>query len=586
MKWEEIKMAFDGALLKCVKSELEENLMDSKVDKIHQPSKDELIITFRSRSGNYKLLISIKANSSRIHLTNKPIENPKVPPMICMLLRKKLAGAKLINIRQKGLERVLFFDFDTVNDIFEKQRLVLIVEIMGKYSNVILADKNYNIIDALRRVNEDMSSKRQVLPGVKYTLPPSQGKLNILNEQVANIAQKITESKLESISKAVSHVIQGLSSVVCDEIEFLNSISKSKNPLEETLSTLKRHINSKLHAGYMVTSPSGKMIDFTFIPVKHFEESGYIVKKFDTISEMLDAFYYEKDSYDRVKSKNQFLFKHLHNLSTKLNKKLKILNKELMQSHDKEKFKVQADILNANIYKIEKGLTQIELENFYDEEHKKVQINLDPSLSPIDNVQQYYKKYKKAKNAEKILAEQIEKTADELQYINTVLFELENVQNEQELNEIHTELVNEGYLKNKDKNSKIKNKNTCKFLKFKTDDGYEILVGKNNVQNDQLTLKKAKNCDIWFHVKDCPGSHTVLISNQEQVPDSSLVQAAVIAAFYSKAKNSAQVPVDFTAIKNVKKPNGAKPGMVIYENYKTLYVTPTCEMIDKLKQEN
>lgn len=257
-----------------------------------------------------------------------------------------------------------------------------------------------------------------------------------------------------------------------------------------------------------------------------------------------------------------------------------------MQSHDKEKFKVQADILNANVYKIKKGLTQIELENFYDEEHKKVKISLNPSMSAIDNVQQYYKKYKKAKNAEKILAEQIEKTADELQYINTVLFELENVQNEQELNEIHTELVNEGYLKNKDKNSKIKNKNTCKFLKFKTDDGHEILVGKNNAQNDQLTLKKAKNCDIWFHVKDCPGSHTVLISNQEQVPDSSLVQAAVIAAFYSKAKNSAQVPVDFTAIKNVKKPNGAKPGMVIYENYKTLYVTPTCEMINKLKQEN
>ena len=241
-------MAFDGALLKCVKSELKENLMDSKVDKTHQPSKDELIITFRARFGSYKLLISIKANSARIHLTNKPIENPKVPPMICMLLRKKLAGAKLVNIRQKGLERVLFFDFDTVNDIFEKQRLVLIVEIMGKYSNVILADKNYNIIDALRRVNEDMSSKRQVLPGVKYTLPSSQGKLNILNEQTANIAQKIAESKLESTSKAVSHVLQGLSSVICDEIEFLNSISKSKNPLEETLSTLKRHINSKLHA--------------------------------------------------------------------------------------------------------------------------------------------------------------------------------------------------------------------------------------------------------------------------------------------------------------------------------------------------
>ncbi len=336
-------MAFDGALLRCVKLELEENLINSKVDKIHQPSKDELIITFRSRSGSYKLLISIKANSSRIHLTNKPIENPKVPPMICMLLRKKLAGAKLVNVRQKELERVLFFDFDTVNDIFEKQRLVFIVEIMGKYSNVILAGKNYNVIDALRRVNEDMSSKRQVLPGVKYTLPPSQRKLNILNEQTTNIAQKITESSLKSTSKAVSHTIQGLSFIVCDEIEFLNSISKSKKPLEETLSTLKRRINSKLHAGYMVTSSSGKMIDFTFIPVKHFEESGCIVKKFDTISEMLDAFYYEKDSYDRVKNKNQFLFKYLHNLSTKLSKKLKILNKELMQSHDKEKFKIQAD---------------------------------------------------------------------------------------------------------------------------------------------------------------------------------------------------------------------------------------------------
>ena len=574
-------MAFDGAILHCVKKELEDKILNSKVDKVYQPSKDEIVLTFRAKKDSFKLLISTRANSARVHITNADIINPKIPPMLCMLLRKKLIGANLVNIRQVDLERVLFLDFDVTDEIFQKQKLTLIVEIMGKYSNAILVDEKSNIICALKNVTPEMSSKRLIRPGQKYTFPPKQDKLNILTIETENSNESIL-STLFSLNqeKKLSYMdiqakVQGLSSIVCKEIS--QKLEFENTDFKKSLSDLANVLKNGKEKPYAILNGKGDLIDFTFFKLNYLK-SGEILKKYESFSLMLDEFYSEKDRKDRIKSQNQSLIKNLNNSYFRLSKKLKLLEKELEQSRKKDNIKIKADLLNANIYKIKKGIKEIELTNFYSENQEKIKINLDPGKSPSENIQKYYKKYKKAKNAEEALTEQISKAQREIDYLNSVLYELENLNSENELLEIKTELINSGYLKEHSKAKKTSRTNTKTnekeaFLKFETNN-FTILVGKNNLQNDKLTLKTAKKGDIWFHVKDCPGSHTVILTNGKEPDFETLMFAAQIAAFFSKAKNSSQVPVDYTQIKNVKKPNGAKPGMVIYENYKTLFVTP------------
>lgn len=578
-------MAFDGAILHCVKKELESNILNSKVDKIYQPSKDEIILNFRAKKDSFKLLISTRANSARIHITNTDIVNPKTPTMLCMLLRKKLIGATLIDIRQINLERILFLDFDVTDEIFQRRKLTLIVEIMGKYSNAILVDEKSKIICALKNVTTEMSSKREIRPGQKYTFPPNQNKFNIFKLQDQNFesSKDPTFSQFFSLSegekldyKDIQKNVQGLSSVVCKEIA--KNLESADIDLKSYLNNLANILKNGQEKPYAILNDKNDLIDFTFFKLNHLK-SGETLKEYESFSLMLDEFYSEKDRKDRIKSQNQFLIKNLNNANLRLNKKLKLLEKELDQSRKKDNIKVKADLLNANIFKLKKGMTEIELDNFYSENQAKIKINLDPSKIPAENVQKYYKKYKKAKNAEDALTFQISKTKTEIDYLNSVLYELENLNSETELVEIKKELINSGYLKDRSKKKKFfkmdeKNDKKSTFLKFETEDNFTILVGKNNLQNDKLTLKTAKKTDIWFHVKDCPGSHTVILTSGKEPNDKTLVTAAEIAAYFSKAKNSSQVPVDYTPIKNVKKPNGAKPGMVIYENYKTLFVMP------------
>lgn len=574
-------MAFDGAILHCVKKELEDKILNSKVDKVYQPSKDEIILTFRAKKDSFKLLISTRANSARVHITNADIINPKTPPMLCMLLRKKLIGANLVNIRQVDLERVLFLDFDVTDEIFQKQKLTLIVEIMGKYSNAILVDEKNKIICALKNVTPEMSSKREIRPSRKYTFPPKQDKLNFLTLETENSNESIwstlfslnQEKKLSY--KDIQAKVQGLSSIVCKEIS--QKLEFENTDFKKSLSDLANVLKNGEEKPYAILNGKGDLIDFTFFKLNYLK-SGETLKEYESFSLMLDEFYSEKDKKDRFKSQNQSLIKNLNNSYFRLSKKLKLLEKELEQSRKKDNIKIKADLLNANIYKIKKGIKEIELTNFYSENQEKIKINLDPGKSPSENIQKYYKKYKKAKNAEEVLTEQISKAQSEIDYLNSVLYELENLNSENELLEIKTELINSGYLKEHSKAKKTSRTNTKinekeAFLKFETNN-FTILVGKNNLQNDKLTLKTAKKGDIWFHVKDCPGSHTVILTNGKEPNFETLMFAAQIAAFFSKAKNSSQVPVDYTQIKNVKKPNGAKPGMVIYENYKTLFVTP------------
>lgn len=584
-------MALDGAFLKHLKKEIEETALGSRVDKIYQPNKDELIFFLRTKNYVKKLLISSRGTSSaRIHFTEHVPENPKVPPMLCMLFRKKLGGAKLVGLRQASLERVLLLDFDAKNELSEPVILTLAVEIMGKYSNVILIDSDGNIIDALKRVGPEMSSKRLILPGIKYNVPPAQNKISVLDTNEFEIINKI-ENSLNDVylSKLLLKSIQGISPVVCREIEYLvfgyidvpdkNLSNLELKKLNEVLSNLISTIKNVTGEPFMVYDKNKKPLEFSFMNISQYENLGKVIKM-DTFSELLDEFYNERDKIDRMRVKSLDLTKILHTISDRISRKIVIQKSEADKCSDFNEFKVFADLINANLYNIKSGADFVELSNFYDNNLSTVKIKLDPRLNASQNAQKYYKEYRKAKTAVYVLKEQIENSQKEFEYIASVMDELSRASSEDELDEIRNELYSQGYLKARRK-SKISKK--LKPIEYLSTDGFKILVGRNNTQNDELTLKMSKKNDIWFHTKDIHGSHTIIVTENKVPPSDTLIQAAILAAYHSKAKESSNVPVDYTEIRNVHKPNGAKPGMVIYEKNNTLYVTPDKSIIEKLK---
>lgn len=571
-------MALDGAFLRYIKNELNDKLIGSRIDKIFQPNKYEFIFSFRSKTDNFKLLISTRANSARVHITKHPLENPKTPFMLCMLFRKKLIGAKLISIEQKNLERALYIKFESTDELGDKVFLTLAVEIMGQYSNVILIDKNNVIIDAIKRVSSSMSSKRQIFPGIKYFYPPKQNKTCILNCSVDKLANSIYEQYKSDSAKPLTQVfsenIQGISNIVCKELEY-NSLKKygvlTYDDLKKQLTLLKSNLSNLSGYPTIKINEKNEPIDFSFIKLNHLKKSSLIFK--ETFSSLLDDFFFEKDRIERIKSSSQNYTRILKNALNKLKKKIKVQEKELKISKNREKLKIFADLISANSFKIKRGMESIDLENFYDESLTKINVKLDPSLDAHQNAQKYYKKYSKLKNAENILKKEIEKSNLEIKYIDTILDEIARTNSLSELQEIKKELISQNYIKEKKSNGK-KNLTLTEPLKFLSPNGFTILVGKNNVQNDRLTLKIANKNDIWLHVKDCPGSHTIIRTNGKNIDDSTLLYAANLAAIHSKCKNSSNVAIDYTLIKNVTKPSNFKPGMVIYKDYKTLYVTP------------
>lgn len=578
-------MALDGAFLHFIKCELEEKLIGMRAEKIFQPNRDEIVIAFRGVSGAYKLLMSARANSPRINITEYPPENPQTPPMLCMLLRKRLAGARLERISQHELERVVQLDFEATDELGDKIRLSLIAEIMGKYSNVIFVGGNGMIIDALKRVDMSMSSQRLVLPGLAYQLPPPQDKLNPLETSVDDIINRIKNSgKTQSLNKALLSTVQGFSPIVCREIEHitgrgasLDNVSMSDEQYSRLEFFIKRtvsEISENKGVPCMVQSLEGKPIDFSFMNILQYGTGAKTVR-FNSYSELVDNFYLERDKTERMKVKGQDLLKQLSNITDRLTRKINMQKIELANSEDREHLRIMGDLLQANLYRIEKGATEVELENFYDENMAKVKIKLNPALTAGQNAQKYYKDYRKAKNAQQYLTVEIEKAGQELLYIESVFDSLSRAESERELTEIKQELIESGYIKRI--RSKQKIKGTLPPLEFTSKSGLKILVGRNNIQNDKLTLKTAKNYDLWFHTKDIPGSHTVIVSQGETPDDASILYAAQLAAYHSRAKESSKVPVDYTLIKYVSKPQGAKPGMVIYKNQKTLFVKPSLE---------
>lgn len=584
-------MALDGAFLRHLKKEITDRALGARVDKIYQPNKEELVFLLRTRQEAFKLLLSARANSPRIHFTQYAPENPKVPPMLCMLLRKRLSGAKLVEVRQPGLERLLYLDFDAANELGDKVRLSLVIEIMGKYSNIILVDGQGKIVDALKRVDEEMSSQRLVQPGLAYELPPAQNKPCMLECQPEEIVEAIVhQPKNQSLNKGILNALQGLSPVVCREIEhqvgrgqelFTRDLTQEQRErLRFFLERLFTTVRDTAGEPYMVTKIKGKPMEFSFLNIVQYGTLAS-VSRWEDFSSLLDEFYEERDRQDRMRVKAQDLLRLLANASERLSRKINLQRGELARSEDREHLRVCGDLINANLYRIERGSAFADLENFYDE-NRLMRVKLDPALNATQNAQKYYKEYRKAKTAQQVLGEQIAQAEQELLYVDSVFDCLSRAQSESELNEIRQELREEGYLKAV--RDKRKPPAPLAPLEFVSSEGFRILVGRNNRQNDKLTLKQANNNDIWLHTKNIPGSHTIIVTGGRQPGDATLKEAAMLAAYHSRAKDSSQVPVDYTQVRYVSKPQGEKPGMVIYVHYQTLFVTPQHELTEKLKK--
>lgn len=580
-------MALDGIFLTKIKNELNDKAVGLRVDRVNQPTNDEIILNLRGRNGNYKLLFCVRADSPRLHFTSHSIDNPPAPPMFCMLLRKYLTGAAVKGFRQFESDRILFVDFDASNEIGDRIEVSLCIEVMNKYSNLIFI-KDGKIIDALRRVDITTSSVRQILPGMEYKLPPKQDKLNLAEVDINTVYERICSFDGKSLSGAIMASVQGVSPVVAREIahrvafEDITVAELDKDnltALKNELTAIKNSTDSYDEV-YMLTEQNGKPKDMSHIEVKQYADA-LICKKYESPSELLDDFYFERDRINRINHRGRELIRLLNKLIERTARKIALQKEELKRCGEKDTLKLYGELIVANLYRLTKGTSFYEVENYYDN-CKLIKIPCNPALSPQENQKKYYKDYRKAQTAEKLLVGLIEQGEQELIYLESVLDELSRADTDAEISLIRLELSGAGYIKN----TKAKKQKPPKELppyEFETSDGFRVLVGRNNIQNDRLSLKAARKTDMWLHTQKIPGSHVIICGDGKEISDLAIEEAAVIAATYSKAKDSSLVPVDYTPVKQLKKPVGSKAGMVIYHEYYTIIVNPDKEFTEKLR---
>ncbi len=586
-------MSLDGALLHCVKEELSA-LVGARVDKIYQPSREEVVVSLRllnsADRAAKRLIFSANGTAARVNLTTAEFENPSAPPMFCMLLRKHLSNGKLVGIRQDGLERILYFDFECVNEIGDLVTNTLISEIMGRHSNIILV-RDGRVVDSVKRVADaEFQGIRRILPNIPYETPPRTERLNILETEPHEIVSAVSQ-RTDRLAKALPDILEGISPVFAREAAFYaagdtdipcNELTDSAG---ERLSEFLENARSALQSGKakytLLTCEALGKRDICFVDVFQYG-STYEKKFFRTANELIDSFFEVSASSDRMKQRSRDLLKTLNTAYERVSRKLETRKKELAECSERDKLRVCGDLINANIFRLEKGMTVCTLEDFYTGEARE--IPLDARLTPAQNAQRYYAEYRKLCSAEEKLTELIKKGLEELKYLDSVLDCVSRTEGEAELSEIRRELREQGYIKGAPKGDETRRK-LSEPLKFRSSDGFEILVGKNNRQNDQLTLKTAKAADIWLHTQNIAGSHVIIRTNGQPPPERTLFEAAQLAAYHSKGRSGSGVPVDYTAVKFVKKPAGAKPGMVIFTNNKTLYVTPSKEFVEKLSEK-
>ena len=586
-------MALDGAFLACLRQELADTLQEARIDKIHQPAREELVIALRWKGGAEKLYLSAGANAPRLHFTSQTLENPAQPPMFCMLLRKRLTGGRLVAIRQEGWERALYLDFDCINELGDPVRLTLAVEIMGRHSNIILIGQDGLIIDAIKRVDPAMSSVRPILPGLRYEVPPPSDGLDFATHTPDEVVQAVKDGRDAPLSKALLSAVSGLSPLSCREIAYRATAGEdspvsalTEREWEKLTDCLARTRNAVLtgerRVPYLLVKADGTPQEFSFQPIIQYGPS-VAGQEMESFSALLDAFYARKAAAERMKVRSHDLLRVLLNATERVKRKLGNQRHELAAAADRDKMRVYGDLINASMHMIPAGAASAELINYYDENCATITVPLDPALSAAANAQKYYKDYRKAQTAERILTDRIAEGEQELIYLDSVFDSLTRAASTSELEELRRELEEQGYLKRQ--KGKIKPPPPMKALTFRSDDGFTIYVGRNNLENDRLTLKTARGGDIWFHTKNIPGSHVIVVTEGQTPPDRTLEQAAILAATHSKAVDSVQVPVDYVAAKFVKKPSGAKPGMVIYTDNRTAYVNPDLSLCERLRVE-
>lgn len=585
-------MALDSVAVFALAGELSKAAVGGRIEKIHQPERDEIVLAIRTFTDSFKLIISASPSNARVHFSAETKENPKTAPMFCMLLRKHLQSGKITEISQPDFERILKITVRTRNELGDLVDRHLIAELMGRNSNIILTDDSMRIIDAARHVDFTQSSVRQIMPGLTYQSPPPQDKTPVLDAS-REIRIDFPDPS-QPVSKAIMAAITGISPVTAREIVW--SVTgrtdtscaglSDKDGIISALNAYRSKVLARDFSPVLISeSGSGRLIDFSATEVKQYEGAAECTS-YGSMSDVVEAFYRTRDTKERMRQKSADLLKLINANLERLSKKLIIQQNTLRDAENKDEYRKKGDLITAGAYAIKQGAKEVVLPDYFTEGSPEITIPLSPQLSPIQNAQKYYKKYAKAKNAEIEVKKQLESTLADIEYLESTLALAENCLEVSDINAIRTELASLGYIRRKTDTKKQKKEQQSKPHHFISSDGFDIYVGKNNLQNDILTLKFANSSDIWFHTKKIHGSHTVIkLGVNKDVPKTTMMEAAQLAAYFSKARGSNQVPVDYTVVKNVKKPNGAKPGMVIYDNYNTIYTTPKSPEELKLKKD-
>ena len=567
-------MPLDGFTLGLIARELNGALCGGRIDRIIQPERDELIFTVRNGGANHQLLLSASAGCARAHLTNVRKNSPLEPFNLCMLMRKHLIGGRIYEIRQAEADRILEIEIEHLDELGDRTRKTIVCEFMGKHSNLIFTGADGRIIDSARRVSEAISSVREVLPGLRYERPPAHGKIPF--DQVTEDAlYAALRNKGGPLNKLISACISGMSSQTARELIFRACGNEDTHIEECDLDAVCASIAAELHHIPNELSPAvlygadGRPVDAIAFPYR--SRAHLRSEAFPTISAAMDEFFRSRDRAERIAQKSAAIHRTLKNNIERCEKKLALQREALLGAERMEEYRVSGELLTANLHLAEKGMKSVSLPNYYDPELKEIEIPLDVKLSPAQNAQRYFKLYQKARNARTLAAEQIEKTSEELAYLEGQMDNLGKCSGESELAELRDELEKFGYVRRVTNRRQMKQLPPSQPMKFTAPSGATILVGKNNLQNDKLTFSADPN-EIWLHAKDMPGSHVIIVG--ENPDDETIVYAAKLAAAYSKGANSSNVPVDYTRRRFVKKPSGATPGFVIYTNQRTLYVTP------------
>lgn len=591
-------MALDGLVIHSIVDELSSKLVGGKVDKISQPENDEIILNIRNNPNNYKLVLSASASNPRVYIANNyKKQNPKKAPVFCMLFRKHIQGGTITKVSQIGFERIIKISVESLDELKEKSTKDIIVEIMGRHSNIILVQsENSKIFDSAKRVPVSVSRVRQILPGLTYELPPAQDKINPLDKLSSEVFIENIKTYDGPVFKGIYTKFLGISPIIAKEICFRSSVDPKINTsdlTDEDISRLyiefeklfKDISKNNFHPSIIVDRSIDKYVDFSCVNLTIYKDLDSIYN--ESVSEVLENYYQTRDVKDRIHQRASDLRKSITIKLDRLYNKQKKQHEELLESEHADEFKLKGELLTAYIYMIKKGMKEIEVQNFYTSDYSNIKISLNENLTPSENSQKYFKKYNKLKTAKKEITHQMDINEEEIDYLENILLSIDNCENMDELQDIREELVKLGYAKVQGK-AKPKKETTLTTMphKFLSSDGTTIFVGKNNKQNDHLTLRIADYDDIWMHTKNIPGSHVIIKCAGTEVSDETIYEGAMLAAYFSKSKMSSKVPVDYTKKKNVKKPSGSKPGMVIYETNSTIYVTPTEEMVAKLKPKD